>query len=724
MTHPLRWIAPCAVALALAAPVRAQLPGPAPRDTTPVELPEIVVIGSIVPAMGPAVGSGIPARVEILERADLRAAEPRLLGDALASRTGISLYDDLGSPFKTTLVTRGFAAGPVVGLPQGVTVFLDGVPVNEPDAGQVNFDLLPLDHVERIEVLGGTASLLGPNALGGAVNLVTRHGGTGAEAEASVGSFGARSAGASVGGGLGTGWSYYAGGTWAGEEGWRQRTESRLGQGLASLSWGGRHSGARLQVLGAASRAETAGSLPLSVYTVQPDSNLTAGDFEALGQLHVAASGYTRVGAGRGSATAYLRRHRAERFNVNQAVDPDVRSFSRNRTLGVSADWRVARRAAPGTLGLRLGTGAALHGTSIRILAERIDPRLTTDVRSPIRETHAYGIADLVAGRLTMSGGVRLDAVQIPFRNRLNPARDTTSRYVRASPRLGAGLDLGRGVSAYASAGQSFRPPAVIELACADPLEPCPLPFALGDDPPLDPVIATTYEAGARWSTGPATVGVSAYRTAVRDEIFLLPYEEEGEPEGSTLDGYFANVAATRRAGVELSSRVRLPGGHRFHLSYAHTRATFRTGDVELFSIREAAGGENEVEAGDHLPLVPDHAVALGATLRLPVGLHLGGEAQYVGERWRRGDEANQEAPLEPYLVANGRLSAASRGWEVEASVLNLFGSRYATYGTFNLNRGAGGRLEGFLTPGRPRSLALTLRRRASSGAAAPDRDP
>ena len=98
----------------------------------------------------------------------------RTVVDVLTRRLGVTSYDDLGSPYKLTLQSRGFAAGPVVGLGQGLSVFLDGVPVNEPDAAQVNFDLLPLERVTRIEVLSGTAALLGPNTLGGAVNLVTQ----------------------------------------------------------------------------------------------------------------------------------------------------------------------------------------------------------------------------------------------------------------------------------------------------------------------------------------------------------------------------------------------------------------------------------------------------------------------------------------------------------------------------------------------------------------------
>ena len=187
------------------------------------------------------------------------AWEPRLLSEALASEPGVSLYDDLGSPFKTTLVTRGFTASPVVGLPQGVSVFIDGVPVNEPDAGQVNFDLKPLDHIERVELLRGTASLLGPHSLGGAINLVTRrgHGAPAGEVKLSTGSQGAYAAEASAGGAAGN-WSYYAGGGYAREAGWRQLTSARLYDALVNVGRLGARKGISLQAFAATSRAETA----------------------------------------------------------------------------------------------------------------------------------------------------------------------------------------------------------------------------------------------------------------------------------------------------------------------------------------------------------------------------------------------------------------------------------------------------------------------------------
>lgn len=705
-----------------AAAQKAPAPEPIPGDTSVVELPGIEVVASIL-TVGPKIGSGIPARTSIIAGKDVDAWKPRLLSEALISQPGISSYDDLGSPYKTTLISRGFTVSPVVGLPQGISVFVDGVPVNEPDAGQVNLDLLPLEHLERVELLSGTASLLGPHSLGGAVNLVTRRGdgAPAGEVELSAGSQGSYSAAASASGSAGE-WSYYAGAGYDTEAGWRQLTSARLYDALVNAGRLGARRGISLQAFAASSRAETAGSLPMSVYAVRPDSNLSAGDFENLSQLHVTLSAYAPLGAGRAAFRIYLREHDAERFNVNQINDPDVRSFSENRTLGGSADWRWVRPALGGSLSLRVGASGSANRTDIRIFAERIDPGLTTHVQSPIADAGAYSVADYARGPVTLSGGLRADAIRVPFRNLLNPQRDTTSLFVRLSPRAGVRVQAGGGTSLYTSVGQSFRAPAVIELACADPENPCPLPFALGDDPPLDAVVATTYEAGVQWKRGAVLLGASVYRTDVRDDIFLFPYEEEDEPEGSTIDGFFANIDRTRREGLELDSRVAIRGGHSLFLNYAHTSATFQVDDVELFSIREEAGGENEIEAGDRFPLIPDHTLRAGVIVALPRGLELGAHARYTGRRWLRGDEANEEDPLDAYWLMDARLAYEVRGWRVEGVMHNVLDTSYAAFGTFNLNQGAGGGLERFLTPGQPRAFRLVVGRSLGSRGAAPNR--
>jgi iron complex outermembrane recepter protein len=702
-------------ALLLASGVWAQQPDTIPRDT--VVLAPIEVISSIVPFAGPRIGSGVPARISTLTGRDIDAWEPRTLADALGSRAGVSIFDDLGSPYKLNLSTRGFTVGPVVGLPPGVSVFLDGVRQNEPDAAQVNFDLLPLEHVKRIELLSGSGSLLGSNSLGGAVNLITRRGEgpLGAELEVSGGSFDTYSSEGSVAG-ASRGWDYYVAGGYERARGWRRATRGRNYNAFANL---GRLTGARgvaFQAFGAKSYAETAGSLPESMFGTAPRTNFTSGDFEDLDLLQVAVTGYAPVGprSGRGSLTLYVRRHDAERFNVNQAPDPNVRGFSRDRTLGGNLDWRWEGAVGGREVSLRAGLDGARNSVNIRLIEE--DPAgdsLTTDVDSPSWDLAGYVTADVRLGRVTVSGGFRYDYIRVPFEDNLDPTTDTSSTFRRWSPRGGLSVALGSGTSAYASVGQSFRAPVILELACADETAACPLPFALGEDPPLDPVVATTYELGGRWTRGRIMLDGAVYRTDVRDDISFIA------SEAAIFQGFFANIGQTRREGIELSAQAQLPGGHTLYANYAYTRASFRTGAV-VFSIRSDTVydasplfGPNQVAVGDRLPLVPEQQIRFGAALALGGGLETGVDGRYTGTQWLRGDEANETGPLEGYFTGDVRLEWERHGWSVAAVVSNVFDSQQAVFGTFNANLQAGppGVLERFLTPLNARAFKLIVRR-------------
>lgn len=676
-------------------------------------LPEIEVTGSIAPTAGPRIGSGIPARLTVITGEAIESWEPRLLADALGTQPGFSLHDDLGSPYKLSLDTRGFTTGPVLGTPQGVSVFLDGVRQNLPDAAEVNFDLLPLEHVRRIEFLHGTGSLLGPNSLGGAVNLITRRGEgpLQAEGELSGGSYDFVSGEGTVSG-AGRGWDYYLGLGGERESGWREATGARNGNVFLNLGRRWRRGGLVLQGYYAGSRAETAGSLPEALFEADPRINFTVGDFESLKQFQTSLSGYRALGAGLLEFRAYHQRNDAERFNVNQRPDPDVRSFSETRSLGGTVDYR--REVPLGEGGVRLALRAGVDGVANRVFVRIFtelpgDTAQTTAVKSPSWELSGFGIADLQVSRVTVSAGARYDNVRIPFQDLLDPAADTTSTFRRLSPRGGVSVDLGRGSSAYASIGQSFRAPALLELTCADPAAPCPLPFALGEDPPLKPVVATTIEAGARWVAGPAILDLSAYRTAVRDDIYFVA------SDAALLSGFFANIGDTRREGVELGGQVAVGARGSVYANYAFTRATFETA-AQLFSPRERADpssplfGTNRVEPGDRLPLVPEHTVRFGGSADLPQGLQAALDARFTGPQWLRGDEANETSRLPSYFTVNLRAGWAFADWEVQAILSNLFNRKYANFGTFNEDRRTG-EIERFLTPGPPRSFKLILRR-------------
>jgi iron complex outermembrane receptor protein len=700
------------------------------RDSVHVLAP-VEVQASIAPVAGPTIGSGIPARITTLSGHDIDEWEPRILPDVLGSAAGVSVYDDLGSQYKLNVSYRGFNSGPTVGLPPGITVFLDGVRQNEADAQEVDFDLLPMEHVKRVELLSGTASLLGPNSLGGAINLVTDRGEGPAHGDLGVsgGSYGQAEAEGTIEGKSTSGWDYYLGGGYEREDGWRAGTSGRNFNGFLNVGHFGAERGLGVQAAAAKSTVRSAGSLPESLYG-DPQINFTPGDVDALNSEQLNFTGYVPVAGGRGTLTIFGKRYDANRFNVNQAPDPNVTALTRTYTIGGTADWRRRLAIQNNSLALRFGIDGAANWVHEQIIntasgvvhdapndigfgvgSDEPQLGLTTDVKSPSWDLAGYGIADYTVKRVTLSAGARYDYIRVPFQNQLESSDNTTNNFHHFSPRGGINVDLGSGKSLYGSVGGSFRAPAIVELACADPTASCPLPFALGDDPPLNPVRATTYEVGGKLLHGNMLFDGSLFRTDVRDEIFFI------ESPGSLVSGYFTNLDRTRREGVELSVTSSVLGDRMsWYVNYAYTRATFQS-SAQLFSTRSSPEfegsplfGPNSVSPGDRMPLVPSNQVKGGLSARLPHGFRAGVDARWIGSQYLRGDEGNEEEQLDPYFVLGARAGYSYQAWDFSAVVTNVLNNHDPIFGTFNANAQTGV-LERFLTPLNARTISFIVRR-------------
>src|SRR2546423_12682207 len=173
----------CAVAgPGLGAPVTAAPRGreAAPRGRGPaappqIRLPALEVTGTRLPST-PLPASSVPAAVDVISGSELRATGATSLQDALRRLPGVTTADQQGNPFQMDLSLRGFQGTSVTGAPQGISVFVDGVRVNEPTVEEINFDLLPLDDVERLELVRGPGAVFGRNTLGGVLNIITKRG--------------------------------------------------------------------------------------------------------------------------------------------------------------------------------------------------------------------------------------------------------------------------------------------------------------------------------------------------------------------------------------------------------------------------------------------------------------------------------------------------------------------------------------------------------------------
>src|SRR2546425_2262080 len=420
----------------LASPARAQQPDSVPTDT----LAPVVVTGVRLPTVR-ELARGLTGRTATLNAGDLDARGVRSLADALEQLPGVTTSDELGATGQLDVSLRGFQVSPVIGLPQGVTVYVDGVRANEPDAHEVNFDLLPLEDVERVEVVYGPSVLLGRNALGAAVNLVTRRGTSpaGREIEASAGSFGRYELKAHAGARAGP-WDYYLGARYEREAGWRDATQSRIATlfakvGLLNGTWD-----ATLSYSGADNRILQAGSLPDSVAAASPRVNFTSGDYFAPQAHLVIVNAQRLLGRMQLALNAFGRSLNGEQFNVN-FVGEDSRQLTRTRIGGGAVQLSGKVHLIGRELRWLAGADADYLNTGVRIFAVKggAGPdSLAESVRTNQADAGGFagGTLEIVPG-LTTTLAARYDWIRVPLEDLVDPAQNGLNIYRRLSPRVG-----------------------------------------------------------------------------------------------------------------------------------------------------------------------------------------------------------------------------------------------------------------------------------------------
>ena len=199
-----------------------------------------VDVVAIAPTPGRGIDRGrIPATVSVISAAELEDRQVSSLSDALNEQFGsVTLEGTTTNLFQPTLRFRGFTASPLLGLPQGVAVYQNGVRVNEPFGDTVQFDLIPQFAVGQIQLSAGTEPTYGLNALGGALVLNLKNGfnHTGFRGEFSGGSFERYAATAEWGANAGP-WAVYFGATRFDESGWRSASPSKVTQAVADVAY-------------------------------------------------------------------------------------------------------------------------------------------------------------------------------------------------------------------------------------------------------------------------------------------------------------------------------------------------------------------------------------------------------------------------------------------------------------------------------------------------------
>ena len=175
----------------------------------------------------------IPSPVQTVTAYDLQQTDALDLADLLNRRlSGVFINENQENPFQPDVNYRGYTASPLLGTPEGLSVYMDGVRQNQPFGDIVNWDLIPKHAISEMALMPGSNPLFGLNTLGGALSIETKDGFSApdSEIEVSGGSFGRREIEFENGGSLHNGFNWYGTGNLFHEDGWRVASLSDVRQ--------------------------------------------------------------------------------------------------------------------------------------------------------------------------------------------------------------------------------------------------------------------------------------------------------------------------------------------------------------------------------------------------------------------------------------------------------------------------------------------------------------
>ncbi|MCG8079908.1 MAG: TonB-dependent receptor [Candidatus Thiodiazotropha taylori] len=710
----------------------------------------------------------LPMHTEVATDEDLDNQQSLDLSEFLNQRFGsVFLNEAQNNPLQPDVLYRGFVASPLIGLPQGMSVYMDGVRINEPFGDTVNWSVIPESAIAGINLMSGSNPLFGLNTLGGALSVQTKNGFThpGGEIEISAGSFERVTAQASIGGSADD-LAYFITGNYFEEDGWRDYSPSESKQLFGNLAWKGDFSSLDVSLSVSDSDLIGNGALPEelleedreAIFT-RPDQTEQEAQLLRFGGEHYFSDEIVLEGTlfyrnsevktlnGDDSDFEECEDEENEGFiceeddeeeevvldqNGNPVVeDDDVEGGTINRsksdqdTLGLSLQTAFLQPLAGRDNQLIVGFATdrsevdfssstelgALDETRRAIGSGILVEESFTEVETETKNlsfylTDTWSVTQQLA--LTLSG--RWNKTEIELRDQLGTALNGDHSFTRFNPAAGVAYDVNEQINVYTGYSESNRAPTAMELTCADPDDPCRLPNAFLSDPPLEQVVAKSWEAGIRGSQPGFDWHLGLFHTINEDDIIFI------SAGALTNEGYFDNVGDTRRQGIEMSfSGNALDDRLDWFLSYTHLKATFED-DLTVASPNNpfAVDGEINVSSGDRIPGLPENLLKAGVTYRFTNKLAIGLDLHYSSSVVLRGDEANQDDEIDGYTLVHlrGEYQATDR-FKLFAKVDNLFDEEYETFGLYGeADEVLGDDYEEsrFLSPGSPRAIWAGIR--------------
>ncbi len=611
-----------ACAIAVSIPVSAHADEPAPAT--------VVITGSRFPS--PETLQPIGATV--ITQDEIRSAGVNDVNAAIRKIGGVFGRQSLDSSPDFALDLRGFGTNGA----QNMVIMVDGVRLNENELASPVLSTIPIDTVERIEIVrGGSSVLYGEGATGGTIQITTRQAanraqqGTHGSVFAEGGQFRERDVRASL--------SHVAGNISADlavarQDNGNYRKNSDFTQNSVSAGVQAGFTGGRVGVRVESARQDSRlpGSLTLAQFQADPRQTQTPNDFGALDTDRIDAFAEYRLGQVDLAAELSHREREAESNYYFGSAASITRYKGRQNQFSPRARWL----GDMGGMQNELVAGIDVidwqrKTTSDYSLADASQKSKALYLRDELRFDPAHN------GRLAL--GARREIFDKDYVDAmLGGVADNGSQAQNAWEAQGSYAVLPQ-LTLYARAGQSYRVANVDENSFRTSLSL------------LKVQTSHDLELGATLGDAARKLTARVFRHNLDNEIFYDPTAFAN-----------TNLDPTRREGLEIDAEAQLAPAWRATAHLQHVNARFTAGP----------------NAGREMVLVPKNVVTARLAWQPGGGQSVDAGVQWVdGQRYGSDFDNSCAARMPSYVTFDARYAVKLGPWEVAASGLNLADRRY-----------------------------------------------
>jgi iron complex outermembrane receptor protein len=620
----------------------------------------------------------VPANVSVITAKQIEQSGATTMVEVLDKLESIQFRDYSGNSSQSVIDMRGFGGD----NPFGKTlIMLDGRRLNRPDMSSINWLQIPLNNIERIEVVRGASTVLyGDAAIGGVINIITKKGKGKPKFNASAiaGSFGLHNERVGVTGSTDK-WTYALTGENNFNFGYRERSKlSSQGGGLDvgydasdlfNVSLGLSFNKTDYQMPGALTKAQMdqdrrqyQPATPANWANAAPDDD--------------GSDKYTNVNLGIKSFLGSFGQMDIHFLYGKKDLQTNIPSWTFNKysntstdTYGITPKYILAKEIFGFKNKLIVGLDYYNEPYKKEFFSSR-DRTTKTSWANLTKDSLGYYIRDefSLLKNLILSAGYRLEHATIKGSNTdtITPANTFTDRdktYNADAYEAGLTWLVGKQSKIFTKVATVYRIPFLDEVASFN---------GFGGElflKNLEKEKGISMEAGTEiYPLNNLKIGLTLFRIDMEDEIqyvYVTPWS-----------GYNQNVGKTRHDGAEISlsymweKRARLYGNFTYHM------ATFEN------------GANNKKE----MPLVPSQMANAGLELYLPWNLTIRPEVRYVGDAFLSGDNDNNTEKLEANTLYNlyfyYKPSVGKVNVTASFGVENLTDVKYSSFGSDNVSWG------------------------------------